>query len=375
MKFTVNSKILEKSLAKVIPGVPSKTMNPVMENFFLQVSDGTLFITSTNEEVFLQCNLSVQATEDFVFLTNAKLFYDLVRSIPDTTLYVEAVDQSKLQLKTDNGVYNLNYDVSQEFPQIPVVNREFEFQISGTLLKNIIEGTSFAIDKTNQTRMAITGMLFDFRSDALVFVGTDGHKLVRRTQFEFKSETPHQIVVPERTTSILSKVCDGHQVTLFNDASYVHFQMPDLYIVSKLVTMKYPNYQTVIPQENEKMLTVERKALLNAVTRMLLFSNPRFQQLRLSIKENAIELFSEDSNSHSSGLDTLESEYTGTPMDISFNPQFMQEILGHLTCEKVLFKLDTPTRAAILVPVVSEAEKEKEDILSLLMPVRLSTHS
>lgn len=373
MKLSVNSKVLDKALSRVFPGVPSKTMNPVVENFSIQVVDGLLYVTATNEEIFLQCNLPVTADEDFDLLTNAKLFYDIIHALPDTMLTIESIDHSRLQIKTDTGVYHVNYSNEETFPQIPVVSHEHEFTIPGAQLKRVIDGTSFAIDKNNQTRMAITGLLLDFTADGLILVGTDGHKLVKRALKEFQSENPEQIVVPEKTVAILSKILDDQAVTLFHNATFVHFQMPEVYLISKLITQKYPAYNNVIPLENENLLTVDRAPFVEAVRRMLLFSNPRFQQIRLSIKEDLVELFSEDANSQSSGLDTLPCEYSGTPMDISFNPSFLQEILSHLDSPKVVFQLDTPTRASVILP--TENKNENEEVLSLLMPVRLTSYS
>jgi DNA polymerase-3 subunit beta len=221
--------------------------------------------------------------------------------------------------------------------------------------------------------MAITGLLLDFNAIGLVLVGTDGHKLVKRILKEYKTEAPEQIVVPEKTVAILSKILDDQEVTLFHNSTFVHFQMPEVYLISKLITQKYPAYNNVIPLENENLLIVERAPFVEAVRRMLLFSNPRFQQIRLSIKEDMVELFSEDANSQSSGLDTLSCEYKGTPMDISFNPSFLQEILLHLESPKVVFQLDTPTRASVILP--TENKNENEEVVSLLMPVRLTSYS
>ncbi len=372
MKFSVSSNALNKAVAKVFPGI-SKTTNPVLLNYSIQVVDGQLFMTSSDEEIFLQYTMPIDADEDFDLLTDAGFFTNIVKVLPETMLTVESVDHLKLRISTETGEYFVNYSSEQNFPQIPSVEKENVFTISGRMLREVIEGTLFSVDKNNQTRMAICGMLFDFTPDALVVVGTDGHKLIRRTLKDFTFETPSSIVVPEKTVGILLKSMDDGDVTMYYSQNYVHFQMQDFYIISKLITQKFPNYNNVIPLENENILTIDRKALSAAVRRMLVFSNPRYQQIKLSITKTQVKLSSEDSNSQSRGEDTLSCDFQGSSMEISFNPTFLSELLNHLNAENVIIQMDTPTRAVVIFP--DKQDSEAEEVLSLLMPVRLTSHS
>ncbi len=372
MKFSVSSNALNKAVAKVAPGI-SKTTNPVLLNYSVRVVDGQLFMASSDEEIFLQSTMPVNADEDFDLLTDASFFTNIVKVLPETMLTIESVDYTKLRISTDTGEYYVNYSSEQNFPQIPLVEKESIFTIPGKVLREAIEGALFAVDKNNQARMAICGMLFDFTPEALVIVGTDGHKLIRRTLSNFTFETPSSIVVPEKTVGILLKSLDNSDVTMYYSQNYVHFQMDDFYIISKLITQKFPSYNNVIPRENENILTVDRRALASAVRRMLVFANPRYQQIKLSISDTQLKLSSEDSNSQSRGEDTLPCTYRGDAMDISFNPTFLHEVLNHLTSENVIIQMDTPTRAVVLFP--DKQDSETEEVLSLLMPVRLTSHS
>jgi DNA polymerase III subunit beta len=368
MEFKINSKVLEKLLAKIIPAVPARTPMPILENFLFDIKDGTLTVSATDFEIALRSSMNVSAQEDIQMVIPARLLYDVVRSLNDTQIHFETESNSKLKLTTDNGVYNLSFSSPEDFPAIPAVPTDKEILIKGSDLKRAIDQTSFAISKEDM-RPAMTGTLFEFTQDGLKFVTTDGHRLVRYIYKDIKSKADEQYIVPERAISVLSKLLHDSSVKIYLSTSHISVIIDDLEFISRLIKEKYPAYSSVIPMENENILKIKTGNLSSAVKRMLLFSTSNSKQVKFSIKENNIEVSSEDIDHGSNAKENILCEYSGEPMDIGFNTAYVNDILSHVNDDEILFKLHSPTKACIIEP--SEVS-ENEDLLLLLMPVRLN---
>ncbi|MBK7631848.1 MAG: DNA polymerase III subunit beta [Ignavibacteriales bacterium] len=368
MEFKINSKILEKLLAKIIPAVPSRTPMPILENFLFEIKDGSLTVSATDLEIALRSSLNVAAEKNIKIVVPARLLYDIVRSLEDTQVNFLVDGKGKIKITTDKGIYGLSYSPSEDFPEIASVSKEKELIINGNDLKKSLEQTSFAMSKEDM-RPAMTGTLVEFSKEGLRFVATDGHRLVKFINKSFASDTQDQYIIPERAISVLLKQLGDADVKIYLSKTYASFIINDLEFISRLIGEKYPSYGSVIPLENENFLTVNRAELLSAVKRMMLFSTSNSKQVKFSISENSLEVSAEDIDHGSDAKENIQCDYKGDPMDIGFNTTYVNDILSHLVGDQVIFKLHSPTKASIIEPVKNN---ENEDIMMLLMPVRLN---
>ena len=131
MEFKLNSKTLEKLLSKVIPAVPSRTPMPILENFLFDIKDGMLTVSSTDLEIALKSSINAAADQNIKMVVPAKLLYDITRSLGDVQIQFKTEGNSKLVLNTESGVYNLSFTSPEDFPDIPVVNKEKEITLGG----------------------------------------------------------------------------------------------------------------------------------------------------------------------------------------------------------------------------------------------------
>jgi DNA polymerase-3 subunit beta len=368
MEFKINSKVLEKLLSKIIPAVPTRTPMPILENFLFEIKDGSLTVSATDLEIALRSSLNVTASQNIKMVIPARLLFDVVRSLEDAQVNFVVDGKSKLKITTDKGVYNLSYSPSEDFPEIPVVPKDKEIIIGGTELKKAFDQTDFAMSKEDM-RPAMTGTLMEFDKEGLRFVSTDGHRLVRYINKSFTSDVHEQYIIPERAISVLQKLLGESDVKVYLSKTYASFIINDLEFISRLIGEKYPAYNSVIPLENENFLTVSRPELLSAIKRMMLFSTSSSKQVKFSISSNALEVSAEDIDHGSDAKENIQCEYKGDPMDIGFNTAYVNDILSHLEGDKIVFKLHSPTKASIIEPTKLE---ENEDIMMLLMPVRIN---
>ena len=374
MEFKVNSKELEKLLTKIIPAVPSRTPMPILENFLFEVKDGRLTIYATDLEISLKSSLNIVSNENISLVVPAKLLYDVVRTLKETSIHFKTMPNGKLNLTTDNGKYTLSYLDPEEYPEIPSISAGSEedinqVTISGTDLKRALEKTSFAMSK-EEMRPAMMGTLFDFEEEGLRLVATDGHRLVNLLMSNIKNQMDDQYVIPEKAISVLIKILDEKDVKVYLSKTHVSFILSDIELITRLIAQKYPDYASVIPLENEFRMNLKTKDLLEAIKRMMLFSTSSTRRVKFSVKKDSLEISAEDLDIGASGEEKVVCEYQGDDIEIGFNSAYVNDVLSHLTTEEeIIFKLHSPTKAVIIEP---KKKKDNEELMMLLMPVRLN---
>ncbi len=376
MEFKVNSKELEKLLGKIIPAVPARTPMPILENFLFEVKDGQLTVYATDLEISLKSSLNIVSDENFKIVVPARLLNDIVRSLKETTIHFKLTANKKINIATETGKYTISYLEAEEFPEIPTVSSETnakdinEAIINGIDLRLAFEKGAFAMSK-EEMRPAMMGTLFEFTDEGLRFVTTDGHRLVNLLNKNIKPSFTQQYVIPERAVSVLMKVLDEKDVKIHLTKSYVSFKLNDIELITRLIAQKYPDYLSVIPLENEFLLKLNTKELHDSIKRMMLFSTSTTRRVKFSITNNSLDISAEDLDIGASGEEKVACEYKGDSIEIGFNSAYVNDVLSHLgDNEEIILKLHSPTKAVIIEPV---QKKENQELMMLLMPVRLNT--
>lgn len=370
MKFTVSSADFQHGLAKISGVVPSKSTLPILENILFDLKKNSLRAVATDLEVSVSIIIDVKGTEDGTVTIPARRLLDTLRSLPDVQLVV-SVDQAshKVKLITETGEYTIMGESSDEFPAVPQFKADHQNQIDISLLKKIIGATAFAVS-TDELRPAMTGMLLQLSEKALRAVATDGHRLVRFSMTSLKGLKPiDDIIIPSKALSLLLKSPEEAQGIMTTNASHVQFEFGSTTLTSRLIQEKYPNYESVIPLDNTKTLTIDREELLTTVRRVALYSSSTTHQIRFSMKGNELKIAAEDVDFGGEARDKLRCTYDGDEMEIGFNSTYVVDLLSHSDAEAVAFKFNNPVRAAIVSPSTQESGV---DILMLVMPVRLN---
>jgi len=376
MEFKVNSKELEKLLTKIIPAVPTRTPMPILENFLFEIKDNQLTIIATDLEISMKSSLNIIADQDISIVVPAKLTHEVLKSLSDTTVNFIITDNKKINIITDSGEYSISYLNGEEYPEIPTVPKEEddikEILINGYDLKNAFDITSFAMSK-EEMRPAMMGTLLEFEEDGLRFVATDGHRLANLLKKTIKPEIKieEKYVIPEKAISVLQKILDEKDVKLYISNTHISFKLNDIELITRLIGQKYPEYRSVIPLENEFELKLKTKELLSAIKRMILFSTASStRRVKFSISENNLEISAEDVDMGNFGKEKIVCTYDGTPIEIGFNSQYVSDVLSHLGAEEeIIFKLHSANKAVIVVPSVNS---DKQNLMMLIMPVRLN---
>ena len=306
------------------------------------------------------------------FAVPNRTLLDAMKELPEQPLTFEVnTDNLTIKIIYQNGLYNFTAQNADEYPrtqQIP--DGATVITIDAQVLGDNISRSLFATAQ-DELRPVMNGIYFDLTADSLAVVASDGHKLVRNKNFTIKSENPAAFILPKKPATLLKNVLGketGDVVIKFDDRT-AEISFADGILTCRLIEGRYPNYNSVIPQNNPNQLTIDRRSFIGALKRVLPFASESSQLVRLHLDAGRLELSSEDIDFATSAKEVITCEYAGQSMNIGFKGSSLSEILNNLQGDEVVVELADPSRAGIIVPA---AQPENEDVLMLIMPMLLN---
>lgn len=371
MKFTVACSDLQKTLTKISGVVPSKSTLPILENILFDLSKSTLRLVATDLEISMSAKVEVKGTEDGIIAVPARRVMETIRALPDVQLIFHAdLSSNKIKMVTETGEYILMGESSEEFPTIPQFKAEDQIVLDGELLRRMIGRTVFAVS-ADELRPAMTGVLLQFKENELRSVATDGHRLVRIMYTGLKGpKSNKEIIVPAKALHLVARSAEDGENTLAVNSTHVQFTFGSTTLTSRVIEESYPSYESVIPLDNEKELSVSKDLLLASVRRVALYSSSTTHQVRCSLHKNEMRIAAEDVDFGGEAREKIPCQFEAEDLEIGFNSTYLTDILSHIDSPEVIFKLSSPIRAAIISPVT---QKDKEELLMLVMPMRLNS--
>ena len=373
MKVICNRGALLEALGVVGQAVQSRTPKPVLQCVKLDAENDAMTLTATNLELSVRYRDSqVQVEQAGVALLPADKLRDIVRESVDDTLSIELAEKQAVIRGADSEFKVFTQNAS-EFPDVPEIEGEPDFQIAGGPLKALIAQTLFAAAREG-TRYAFNGVLMVADDGQLTFVATDGRRLaLAKTPVSAaagkgekdKKDKPANPIVPREALTLLNALLGDPEemvgVQLLGNR--IAFKTPDATIVSNLVEGTFPPYNDVIPKDNDKTMTAATSDLLSAVKRAALLTNEESRGVRMKFGEGGVELTSRNPDSGEAKVD-FACKFDGDPVEIGFNPQFFTDALKVVDTDEVTFELSAANRPGLL--------KSGDDFLYVIMPVNLS---
>lgn len=369
MKFTANSIELQRTLTKLGSVIPAKSSMPILETILCELNGDTLTVTATDMAIALTISLTVKGGEDGRVAIPAKRLMDTMRSLPDTSAsFMIDTTSNKIVITTDNGQYGLAGEGAKEFPVSPAFKGISELRLESGELRSIIHRTTFAVS-TDELRPAMMGVLFQAKESELRAVATDGHRLVRLIhKQQTTSSMKKDVVIPAKALGVLGKSLDDGPVTVALSDTHARFSFGQSFLVSRLIDETYPNYETVIPPDNDKIMTVKRDDMISSIRRVALYASATTHQVRFDIGAGSITITAQDLDFGGEAKEVISCTFSGDNLSIAFNSVYLIDILSHLETEQVSFRFSIPTRAGIVSPVGGGSD----EIIMLVMPVRLN---
>lgn len=373
MKFIVSSSYLLKQLSAINGVITSNPVVPILENFLFEISDGTLTITASDLQTSMITEMEVEAKEDGSIAIPAKILLETLRNLPEqpVTFSIDFNTYS-IEINSDNGRYKLSGENATDFPKVPVVADGYSVNMSSGVLAQAINNTIFATSN-DELRPAMTGVYIKLDETNTTFVATDSHRLIRYRRVDIAADMAHNMIIPRKALTLLKATLpsENTNINLEFNASNAFFNFNNVKMICRLIDERFPDYENVIPGDNENIMVISKGELLNSLRRIAIYANKTTHQVRLKITGSALMVSAEDLDFSNEANERLSCEHDGEDIEIGFNAKFLIEMLSNLDAEEITLKLNAPNKAGILLPVDKD---DNEDILMLVMPVMLNNY-
>lgn len=367
MKFNASSAQLSRELSIASNAISPKAIMPVLEDFLFNLEGNNLTISATNLETSIILETEVTGHEDGSVALSAKILLDTLRTLPEQPITIETIDDNSLQITSSFGKYKMGIDDPDDFPEIESVPDGESVSIDSTILRHAIEKTMTAIGEVGVVRSSMSGVLFQLDFNKANFVSTDSHRLVKFTYNGLNFDSTKSFVIPQKGLSLLKNALpENSEVNIFWNENSAFFEFNGYKILSTLINDDFPNYNNVIPVDNENILNINRKDLMNSLRRLLIYANKSFNLVTFNLAEDSLTLATEDPEFAHDATEQLPCKYNGEPLTMGFSAKFFVELLSIVEGDEVNIEFSNPKTPVLIKPVEQE---ENQDLLLLIMPL------
>ena len=373
MKFIVSSTGLFSHLQAISRVINSKNSLPILDCFLMELSENGMSITASDSETTLTTSIEANEVEGYGrFAVSSKTILDALKEIPEQPLTFDVNMESwEIQVKYLNGKFSLMGRNADEFPETPALREEaVNVGIAANILLAGINRSLFAT-ADDELHPVLNGIFFDITTENITFAASDGYKLVRNKTFASKGEEKAAFILPKKPATLLKNLLPKEQgdVQISFDGRNAVITLDNFLLTCRLIEGRYPNYNSVIPQNNPHKVIVDRVAFISALKRVSVFSSAASSLIKLHLENNSIQVSAQDIDFSTSAEETLNCQYEGAPLSIGFKPTFLVDILNNITTQEVLMELADPSRGGVILPTEQE---ENDDLFMLLMPMMLN---
>ena len=358
---------LLKPLNAVTGIVERRHTLPILANVLIEKRGNSLSFLATDLEIQITtAHLDSAAGEDFRLTTSAKKLQDILRALPDTATVTLDQQDAKLVLKAGKSRFNLQTLPAEDFPLLSVGAEPLsQLSVPQKALKALLAKVQYAM-AVQDIRYYLNGMLFIAEGNQLKLVATDGHRLAFACM-TLDNELPRaEAILPRKTIVELAKLLTDSDdaVTVELLPNQARFSFGASVIVSKVVDGKFPDYNRVIPLDNDKIFVIHRQPLLQALQRAAILANEKFRGVRLTLAAGSLSIQCTNSEQEEAE-EELEIAYQGAPLEIGFNINYLTDVLTNLQVEQLQLAFGDANRSALFTL------PEQADFKYIVMPMRI----
>ncbi|MDD4592005.1 MAG: DNA polymerase III subunit beta [Parabacteroides sp.] len=373
MRFDVSSITLLSRLQSIGKVIATKNSLPILDSFLFKLEGNNLTITASDAETRLVTSLEVLNAEGSgVFAVSAKILLEPLKELPEQPLTFDINDENlEIFIYFQNGKYNFIGQKGDTYPQQKSLNdNAVSIDIDPQVLLNGVSRSLFAT-ADDELRPVMNGVFFDIQPEELVFVASDGHKLVRLRNLSIKAGATSSFIMPKKPATLLKNLLAKEEgnVHISFDENNTYIKCSNFEMICRLVEGRYPNYNSVIPKDNPFKVTIDRVTFMNALKRVSVFSNQASSLVKLEMEHNEMLVSAQDIDFSTSAEERIMCSYDGSGLTIGFKATYLIDILNNINSEDVILELADPSRAGLIVPAENQ---EDEDLLMLLMPMMLN---
>jgi DNA polymerase-3 subunit beta len=371
MQFVIARAALQKELSFVQGVVERKNTIPVLANILIEsAGENAIRLSGTDLDVTIRCDADAESikTQGAICVQARKLF-DIARLLPDAPVSFRREENDWVTVECDRSKFRLPGISKETFPELPGF-KSTPLKLPASLLKSLIDRTIFAITQ-EEGRYTLSGAKFELDNEGVKMVTTDGHRLAFaavRDGLAVDAGADLDVLIPRKTLAELTKLTSDFEgdISFGADENHVYFQIGSRLLISRMLSGQFPNYEMVMPKNNDRSATFDTGALSQAVRRVALMADDRSHAIRFHLSKEQLLITAQNAD-EGEARETIETDYAGDDTDIGFNAQYLQEFLNVVGSEKTTFEFKDGNSQAQLRPVSDDAS----DYKYVVMPMRL----
>jgi DNA polymerase-3 subunit beta len=327
MEFVIRQGALKDELGFVQGIVEKKTTIPVLSNILIEsVGEGTIRIVGTDLDTTIRCEAAADIRTGGAMCIQARKLFDIVRLLPDADVHFRKEENEWVKVTCAKSNFRLAGVSKENFPEVPNF-KSAPLKLSSKVFNQFIHLTGFAITQ-EQSRFTLSGAKFMVGDGAIKMVTTDGHRLAYIEKRESLDGTMDALI-PKKALTELVKIARENEgdISFGEDTNHIYFEVGGRLLITRKLTGTFPNYEMVIPKNNDKTVTFDAEEMKAAIRRVSLMADERTRSVKLTIKPNEIEIGAQSSEEGEAN-ESITADYTGEEVQIGFNSQYVQDFLN-----------------------------------------------
>ena len=369
MKFICYKDKIIKALNSVVKGVASKTTKPILEGILIQTNDKEIKLTTYDLELGIEYTMECDVKEQGSTVVNAMMFTEIIRKLPDSEINININENNLLTIECEGALYKLATMNPDEFPELPKIEIENSIELEQSALKNMIKKTIFAVS-TEENRPIFTGCLFEIKNNKLNIVTIDGFRLALRTINLPVQVNDFKAVIPAKSLNEVNKILEDsfEPVKIGISKNQAVFEMENCKIVTRILDGEFLNYASVIPENWQTRIRVEKNSLQNSFERISLISSSSMEKekkypVKVTIDIGKLTILCTNQTGDAKEEVFISTE--GKNLEVGFNPKYFLDSLKAIDEEEIFVEFGTNVSPCLIKSV------ENNDYVYMILPIRL----
>jgi DNA polymerase III subunit beta len=365
VKVTCSKDELTRALSVVGRAVSTRAAVQVLGGVLLRAADGRLELAATDMEVSLRLSVEAQVEGDGAVVAPGRLLVDLARLLPDSEVVLaHHPEQGVLEVTCGPAAYKLNTYSAEDFPKLPDATAAQTFTIDSDTFLDTVSKVARSASR-DESRPVLTGVLVRFEGEKLVMAATDSYRMsVKETELKEAAVAELEAIVPARALTELTRIAqDSAELQVGVQENHVVFGAGEIWLTTRRIDGQFPNYKQLLPENFEHEVALPREEFLEVVRRASVMAQ-RNSPLRLRFAEGEVTV-SAQTQDVGEAKESLPVPFTGEPLEIGFNPEFLRDGLESVGTDEIALRLISPLRPGLL-------RSEDEQFSYLIMPIRLA---
>ena len=369
MKIVCYKDTILKAINSVVKGVASKTTMPILEGILIQTNDKEIKLTTYDLEIGIEYVIDCDVKEQGSTVVNAIMFSEIIRKLPDTEIHISLNEQNLLEIECEGSLYKLATMNPEEFPELPKIEVENSIELEQNNLKNMIRRTIFAVS-SEDSRPIFTGCLFEIKENKLNLVAVDGFRLALRSVVLDNQTNDFSAVIPGKTLNEVNKILldSFDTIKIGVSKNQALFEMDNCKIVTRILDGEFLNYESVIPNNWETRVRVNKSNIQNCFERMSLISASVVEKEKkypVKVTVDIGKIIISCTNQTGEAKEEIYVSTEGKNLEAGFNPKYFLDSLKAIDDEEVFIEFGTKISPCIIKSV------ENNDYTYMVLPIRL----